>query len=200
MASNRNDHDSPMRRCELRARCAAGATNNLFIDYISGKSGDREVAGSPFGSPVGADRERLRGADETELLQGGDAVVEADFLDDFSVLELQHGDASEFHLAAGISRQGSHQEVAECGSRMRSAAFPAADDVVTFRDKIRSAPEVQIRERLSEVRHERLDVFPASARFVERIPQEHVGCSEFIDNSEVASLAPEIRKPPANNG
>src|SRR6266550_2541556 len=76
----------------------------------------------------------------------------------------------------------------------------AADDVVTFRDKIRSAPEVQIRERLSEVRHERLDVFPASARFVERIPQEHVGCSEFIDNSEVASLAPEIRKPPANNG
>ena len=101
-------HDSQM-RWELRARCAAGATNHRFIDYISGRSGDREVAGSPFdGSPVGADRERLRGADETELLQGGDAIVEADFLDDFSVLELQHGGASEFHLAAGIGRQGSH--------------------------------------------------------------------------------------------
>src|SRR6202022_4685765 len=83
---------------------------------------------------------------------------------------------------------------------MRSAALPAADDVVTFRDKIRSAPEVQIRERLSEVRHERLDVFPATARFVERILQEHVRRGEFIDNSEVASLAPEIREPPADNG
>jgi hypothetical protein len=35
---------------------------------------------------------------------------------------------------------------------------------------------------------------------VERILQEHVGRGEFIDNSEVASLAPKIREPPANNG
>jgi TetR/AcrR family transcriptional repressor of mexJK operon len=30
-------------RCELRARCAAGATNNRFIDYISGRSGDLAI-------------------------------------------------------------------------------------------------------------------------------------------------------------
>ena len=83
---------------------------------------------------------------------------------------------------------------------MDSAAFPSADDVVAFRDQIRSAPEVEIGERFPEVRHERLDVFTATARFVERILQEHVGRGEFIDNSEVAGLAPEIREPPANNG
>jgi hypothetical protein len=51
-----------------------------------------------------------------------------------------------------------------------------------------------------KVRHERLDVFAATARFVERILQEYVRRGEFIDNSEVASLAPKIREPPANNG
>jgi hypothetical protein len=32
---------------------------------------------------------------------------------------------------------------------MRSAAFPSTDDVVAFRDEIRSAPEVEIGERLA---------------------------------------------------
>src|SRR5258708_27388754 len=142
---------------------------------------------------------RLRGADETELLQGGDPIVQADFLKDFSVLEFQDGRAGECHLATGIGRQRAHQEVAECGSGMGAAAFPAADDVIAFRDKIRCAPEAQIRESLSEIGHERLDVFPSPARCVERILQQHVGRSDFIDNSEVASLAPEIREPPADN-
>ena len=93
----------------IRQRKADIRPNERVGSVPWGRTGDREVARSPFdGSPVGADRERLRGADETELLQGGDAIVEADFLDDFSVLELQHGGASEFHLAAGIGRQGSH--------------------------------------------------------------------------------------------
>jgi hypothetical protein len=83
---------------------------------------------------------------------------------------------------------------------MRSAAFSSTDDVVAFRDEIRSAPEVEIGERFPKVRHECLDVFTATARFVQRILQEHVGRSEFIDNSEIASLAPKIREPPANNG
>ncbi len=82
---------------------------------------------------------------------------------------------------------------------MGSPAFPSADDVIAFRYQIRSAPEVEIGERLPEARHKRLDVFPAMARLVERILQEHVGCSEFIDNSKVASPAPKIREPPANN-
>src|SRR5258706_1233717 len=141
-----------------------------------------------------------RGADEAELLQGRYPIVTTDFLEDLYVLEFQHGRAGEFHLAAGVGRQRSRQEVAERLPGMRSAAFPSTDDVVAFRDEIRSAPEVEIGERFPKVRHERLDVFMATARFVERILQEHVGRGEFIDNSEVASLAPKIREPPANNG
>jgi hypothetical protein len=82
---------------------------------------------------------------------------------------------------------------------MGSAAFPSADNVIAFRNQIRGAPEVEIGERFPKVRHKRLDVFAATARFVKRILQQHVGCGEFIDNSEVAGLAPEIREPPAND-
>src|ERR1700694_4308963 len=140
-----------------------------------------------------------RGADEAELLQGRYPIVKTDFLEDHSLLEFQPGRAGEFHLAAGVGRQRSRQEVAERLPGMRSAAFPSTDDVVAFRDEIRGAPEVELGERFPKVRHERLDVFTATARFVERILQEHVGRSEFIDNSEVASLAPKIREPTANN-
>jgi hypothetical protein len=35
---------------------------------------------------------------------------------------------------------------------------------------------------------------------MQRILQQHVGRSDFIDYSEVASLALEIREPPADNG
>src|SRR3981081_4675181 len=141
-----------------------------------------------------------RGADEAELLQGRYPIVKTDFLEDLSVLEFQHGRAGEFHLAAGVGRQRSREEVAERLPGMRTATFPSTDDVVALRDEIRSAPEVEIGERFPKVRHERLDVLMATARFVERILQEHVGRGEFIDNSEVASLPPKMREPPANNG
>src|ERR1700730_8802847 len=167
-----------------------------------GRTGDREVARISLRGFYGRRGARYdsRGADKAELLQGRYPIVKTDFLEDLSVLEFQHGCAGEFHLAAGVGRQRSHQEVAERLPGMCSAAFPSTDDVVAFRDEIRSAPEVEIGERLSEVGHERLDVFTAAARFVERILQEHVGRSKFIDNSEIASLTPKIREPPANNG
>src|SRR3984957_21024781 len=117
-------------------------------------------------------------ADETELLQGSYPVVKTDFLKDLSVLEFQHGRAGELHLAAGVGRQRSSQEVAERLPGMRSAAFPSADDVVAFRDEIRAAPEVEVGGRFPKARHERLDAFTATSRFVERILQEHVGRSE----------------------
>jgi len=65
----------------IRRRKADIRPNDRVGSVPWGRTGDREVARSPFdGSPVGADRERLRGADETELLQGGHAIVEANFL------------------------------------------------------------------------------------------------------------------------
>jgi hypothetical protein len=140
-----------------------------------------------------------RGADETELLQGRYSVVKTDFLEDLSILEFQYGRAGEFHLAAGVGRQRSRQEVAERLPGMRSAAFPSTDDIVAFRDEIRSTPEVEIGECFPKVRHERSDVLTATAWFVERILQEHVWRSEFIDDCEVAGLAPKIREPSAND-
>src|SRR3981189_2542656 len=140
-----------------------------------------------------------RSADKAELLQGSYPIVKADFLKDSTILEFQHGRAGEFHFATGVGRQRSDEEIAECRPRMGSAAFPSADDVIAFRNQIRGAPEVGIGERFAKGAHTRLDVFSATARFVKRILQQHVGCSEFIDNSEVAGLAPKIREPPANN-
>ena len=44
----------------------------------------------------------LRLAEQPELGQGGHAVIKADFLDDFAVLELKDGGAGEMHLPARI--------------------------------------------------------------------------------------------------
>ncbi len=82
---------------------------------------------------------------------------------------------------------------------MRAAAFPAANDVVPFRDEIRSTPEIQIRERSAEVRHERFDVLAATARLMQGILQQHVGRRELIDNAQSAGLTPEVGKPTAND-
>src|SRR5882724_8654005 len=164
----------------------------------------KDRAGSRFeekSSRSGSARSRndSRGADKAELLQGSYPIVKADFLKDSTILEFQHGRAGEFHFATGVGRQRSDEEIAECRPRMGSAAFPSADDVIAFRNQIRGAPEIEIGERFAKVRHKRLDVFSATARFVKRILQQHVGCGEFIDNSEVAGLAPKIREPPAND-
>src|SRR5262249_25144432 len=97
-------------------------------------------------------------------------------------------------------RQRAHQEVAEGRTRVRTAAFPLADDIVAFRDQIRRAPEIEIRECSAEIGHECLDVVTAAARLVQGILLEHVGRGELIDDAEIASLAPKLGEPPADNG
>ena len=76
---------------------------------------------------------------------------------------------------------------------MRAAAFPLADDIVAFGDQVRGAPEVEIRERRTEIGHERLDVVTATARFVQGILQEHVGRGDFVDDAETCRSFPRIR-------
>src|ERR1700682_4615063 len=83
---------------------------------------------------------------------------------------------------------------------MRAAAFPTAHHVVALSNQIGIAPEIEIRERLSKTRHERLDVFSASTWRVQRVLQKHVRIGKFIDNAEVASLAPKIGEPAAYDG
>ena len=105
-----------------------------------------------------------------------------------------------FMRFAGVGRQRADQEVAEGRPGVRAAAFPAADDVVAFRDQVRGAPEVQVRERLAEVLHEGLDVVAAATRGVQGVLQQHVGSGQLVDDGGVVLLAPEMREPAADDG
>jgi hypothetical protein len=55
------------------------------------------------------------------------------------------------HLPAGRGGQRAHQEITECRTGVRAAAFPLADDMVAFGDQVRRAPEVKIGERFAEL-------------------------------------------------
>ncbi len=144
-----------------------------------------------------APRLRTRCLDKSELLQGGHAVIQADFFNDPAVFELKYGRAGEAHFPAGRGRQRSDEEIAECRTGMRAASVPTADYIVPLGDKISCTPEVEVWERFAETGHERLDVLAATSRLVQRVAQEHVGSSKFVDDVEVAVLAPKIGEPTA---
>src|ERR1700674_4099259 len=82
---------------------------------------------------------------------------------------------------------------------MRAATFPAANNVVALGDQVGGAPEIEVRKCFAEIGHERLDVLTAAARLVQRILQKHVRRGEFIDDAEIAGLAPEIGEPTAHD-
>ena len=84
--------------------------------------------------------------DEPELGQGRNSIIEADFLDNLAVLELKDGRSSELHFATSVGRKRSHQKIAEGGSGVRAAAFPTADDIITFRDQVGGPPEIEVRK------------------------------------------------------
>src|SRR6185503_17654558 len=91
------------------------------------------------------------------------------------------------------------EEVAECRAVVRAAAFPASDDIIAFGDQVRGAPEVEIRKRLAKVLHERLDVGAVATRRVQRVLQQYVGSSEFVDDGRVVLFVPEMREPAADD-
>src|SRR5206468_1722794 len=130
---------------------------------------------------------------QTELREGRHPVVETDLRNDLPAFEPEHGGPGEAHPAAGGRRKRSDQEVAEGGTRVRSASLPAADDMVAFGDQVRGTPEVEIRKRGAEAGHEGLDVFATATRPMQRILQEHVGCRQVVYDVQVARLAPEFR-------
>ena len=155
----------------------------------------------PFSNPGRGARPHVSGGlHEAELGQRRDAVVQADLFDDLSVLEAQHRRAGEVHLPTRRRRQSADQEVAERWAGVRAATFPAADHVVALSDEVRGAPEIEIGKRLAEIRHEGLDVVAATTRLVQRVVQQHVGCGDFVDDAEIAGLAPEIGEPAADDG
>jgi hypothetical protein len=97
---------------------------------------------------------------------------------------------SEVHLATRGRGQSPNEEIVERWPGMRATAFPTTDHVVAFGNQVGSAPEVEIRKRLAKVGHECLDVGMSAPRLVERVVQQHVRGSDFVDDGEIAGLAP----------
>src|SRR5258707_6121549 len=83
---------------------------------------------------------------------------------------------------------------------MCASPLPTADHIVPLGDEISGTPEVEVRECFAEIGHECLDVIAATTRLVQRVVQKHVRSSKFVDNVEVAGLAPEIGEPSAYDG
>src|SRR5262249_11890673 len=98
------------------------------------------------------------------------------------------------------SRQTADQKITEGRTRMGATTFPLTDDIVPLGNQIRRTPEIEIRKCFTEIGHKRLDVVTAPARFMQRVLQQHVWCSDLIDNAQIDVLAPELRKPAADYG
>src|ERR1700712_5340757 len=80
---------------------------------------------------------------------------------------------------------------------MCAAAFPATDDIIAFREQVRGAAEAEIRKRIAESDHEFLHTLATAARLMQRILQQHVRRSQFVDDIGVPGIAPELLEPAA---
>ena len=87
------------------------------------------------------------------MLRRRNPVIQADFLDDPAVLELEGSDAGEVHLPARVGGQAASEKVLEGWAG--AAAFPLADNVVALGDEISRAPELEVGESNAETRRRR---------------------------------------------
>src|SRR5215813_5712752 len=137
----------------------------------------------------------LSGSQDAELLQRGCTIVQPDFLGDLATLHAKHCRSGEPHCPARGRREGADQKIAEGGARVRAAAFPAADHIVTLGDEVCHTPELEVRECSAEFGHELLHVLATATRRMQRILQENVRRAEFIDDIGVPGIAPKFLEP-----
>src|SRR5262245_15842888 len=130
--------------------------------------------------------------DQPELLKHGNAVVEADFLGDEPVLDLQYAGSGEPPRLARGGRQGPDRHVVECRTGVRAAAFPLAYHVVPLGDEVSGAPEVQVREGRAELLGEGPDLLAAAARRVQRVLEADIRRGEFVDHGWIEVLASKL--------
>ena len=71
--------------------------------------------------------------------------------------------------------------------------LPLTDDIVAFSDEVGRAPEIEVRERRTEIGHEGLDVLVALPRLMQRIFQQHVRCGDFVDDAQDCRSCPRSR-------
>src|ERR1700722_943979 len=109
----------------------------------------------------------LNGAEQAQLGQSGNSVIEAALLEDPAILNLEDCGSREAHLPARTGGQATNQEVVESGACVGSAALPLADDIVAFSDEVRRAPEVEVRKGRTEIGHESLNVRAAFPRLMQ---------------------------------
>src|SRR5260221_9242733 len=143
---------------------------------------------------------RSDGTDEAELLEGGHAIVQTNLLHDLAICNPQHRGAGEVHLAARRRGPRSDKEVAKGRTGVRAAAFPATNHILTLGNQLSRAPEVEVWERFTKSRHEDLDLLMAPTWLMQRVVQQHVGSSEFVNDAEIARFTPELRKPATDDG
>src|SRR5262249_42710388 len=150
---------------------------------------------------TGVRRRRRPGrGDEAELPQDRDAVVEADFLGDKAILDLEDGGAGKAHRLAGGGWQRADRHVVERVAGMCAAAFPLADDVVALGDEIGGTPEVEVGEGRAELLGEGADLLASPAGCVQRVLEPDVRCGDLVDDSRVEVLAPEFGEPAPDDG
>src|SRR5260370_39986612 len=90
-------------------------------------------------------------ADQAELGQRGDPVVEADLLADQTVLDLEDGDAAEAHRLARAGRQAAHRHVLERAAGLGAAPDPLADDGAALGDQVPGALQAGVGGRGPEL-------------------------------------------------
>src|SRR5690348_4343270 len=83
---------------------------------------------------------------------------------------------------------------------MRAAALPAPYDVVALGNQISCAPEVEIRKCFTKADHKVSYIVATPTRCMQRILEEHVRGREFIDNSGIPRVAPELFEPATHDG
>jgi hypothetical protein len=91
----------------------SGSDNIISLPRLLGDIRNPKLVSALFGGPTPFSPIALMnplptlsdGRDQSKLLQGRNAVIKADFLDDLAVLELKYGRSGELHLATSISGQ-----------------------------------------------------------------------------------------------
>ena len=83
---------------------------------------------------------------------------------------------------------------------MGSASLPLSDDIISVGGELRSAPEVKVRKRCTEVRGERFDGGSTAQRLVQGVLEADVGSGEFVDDAGFPRVTPELGEPAADDG
>ena len=106
------------------------SANRLVASEILPSASDTCLGGFQAGRVGCGGQEQI--SHQSQLLKGGQAVVQADLLHDLTPLEPKYGRPGEAPLPPGRCRQRSDDEVTERSPGVGSSTLPAANHKVSF--------------------------------------------------------------------